>query len=727
MPPTRKRFGIFEIDLETGELYRNGARLKLQEQPFQMLAMLLERPGEVVTREALRERLWPADTFVDFDHGLNTATKKLRQALGDVADNPRFIETLARRGYRFIAPVTVVGTDADTDVPEGGARGDAQSIPMSRKRERLAWAVAALSISVAGALAVSTLYSRRAVPEPLVTQLDVVTPRTTDPFSFALSPDGRKLVFAASSEKGSQLWLRPLDRVAAQPIASTDGASAPFWAPDGTAVGFFADGKLKRIDLTGSGLQVLADAPNPRGGTWSADDVIVFAPGGSEGLVRIAATGGSPVTVTERDDGQGSHRWPQFLPDGRRFLFLMSAGGLPETHGIYVASLDGGEPMRIVPAETAAMYAAPGYLLLVSDGVLVARPFDLARAAVVGEPVPVAQDVGPAEAFRSAFSVSAHGVLAYRAGSGARRQLVWVDRTGKVRGVAASGDGISGPELAVDGQRVTTPLNVRGNIDVWLIDVAQAAPRRFTFDGAIDNRPLWSPDGRQVVFSSTRNGPYDLFVKPASGASAEQVLLMTPQNKAPLDWSRDGRFLLYGTQDPNTASDLWVLPIAGERKPFPVLRSRFDEIGGQFSPDGRLLAYASNESGRYEVYVRTFPEAGGKWQVSAAGGMQPRWKPDGSELFYVAPDAQLTAMTIRMRRDPHAPDGRDSHALDAGTPVTLFPARLATGGNAQATGFQARAQYAVASDGRFLMNVPAEETNTSPITVALNWDAAVKK
>jgi Tol biopolymer transport system component len=268
---------------------------------------------------------------------------------------------------------------------------------------------------------------------------------------------------------------------------------------------------------------------------------------------------------------------------------------------------------------------------------------------------------------------------------------------------------------------------------VWLIEVGRGVPSRFTFDVATDGGALWSPDGSQVVFRSSRNGVYDVFEKPASGAAEEHPLLVTAQSKGPLDWSRDGRFLLYSAQDPTTASDLWALPMMGERpspgsgrpesaegrKPFAVLQSRFDEIEGQFSPDGRWLAYASNESGRYEIYIQTFPEAGGKSQVSVAGGMQPRWRRDGRELYYVAPDARLMVVPIRP-----APD---THTLEAGAPVALFPTRLAAGGNIGASGFPARAQYAVAPDGRFLMNVVADDAVTSPITIVQNWTAGLKK
>jgi Tol biopolymer transport system component len=580
----------------------------------------------------------------------------------------------------------------------------------------------AVAVLASAAITVpATLYFQRSAPEPVVTRLDVVTPPTSDAFSFALSSDGRQLAFVANGDRGLQLWLRPLDQVKAHLLVGTEGAEYPFWAPDGRALGFFADGKLKRIDLNAGTVQVLADAPQPRGGTWNADGVIVFAPSVINALMRVGANGGTVRPVTRLAAGQGSHRWPQFLPDGRRFLFFVGQGQ-PETHGAYVGSLDGGEPTRVMPSEVAAAYATPGYLLLVSQGVLSAYPFDAARATVTGEPVPVAQAVGYDDGtFHSAFSASQTGVLAHRAGAGSRRQLVWSDRTGKTIGAVGQLDenGMANPELALDDQRLAINRTVQGNIDVWLVDVARGLSSRFTFDPSIDSAALWSPDGKRVVFRSTRKGTYDLFEKPTSGTADEQPSLVTSQGKSPLQWSHDGRSLLYSAQGSNTTSDLWVFPMIGERKPFPVLQSGFDEIEGQFSPDGRWLAYVSDESGRYEVYIRTYPEVAGKWQVSTAGGMQPRWSRDGRELYYLTPDARLMAAPIRI--------ASDTRTLEAGASVPLFPSRLATGGNIPTAGFQARAQYAVAADGRFLMNVAADDGIASPITIVQNWDPALKK
>ena len=637
---------------------------------------------------------------------------------------PPAIRRLLRRSLekdrkRRLADISDAQLEIDDASIETPVEITAASASRTTGRERVAWVLGATALLAAGALAVpATLYVRRVPPEPTVMRLDVITPPTDEAFSFALSPDGRLLTFVANGEKGAQLWVRSLDQVAARPLAGTDGASYPFWAPDSRTIGFFADGQLKRVDFAGAALQVLASAPYPRGGAWNAEGVIVFAPSIADPLMRVAATGGPATPVTRLETGQGSHRWPQFLPDGRRFLFLM-ATGQSGTQGIYVASLDRGEPRRVLPADTAGAFAAPGYLLLASQGMVNAYAFDPGPATVSGEPTPIAQPVGMDDgAFHSAFTVSSAGILAHRAGA-SRRQLVWFDRSGKRLGAIGQPDdaALANPSLAPDGRRVAVARETQGNFDVWLLDARRGVSTRFTFDAAVENAAVWSPDGSRIVFRSSRRGVFDLFEKRADGTTDEQPLLVTPQSKSPLDWSRDGRFLLYGTNDLKTGSDLWALPMTGDRRPFAVVQSVFDEIEGQFSPDGRWLAYASNESGRYQIYVRAFPEPGGKLQISVAGGVQPRWRPDGRELFFVDADGQLTAVPIHL--------AADKRTLEAGAPQALFATRLATGGNIAAAGAQALAQYLAMPDGRFLMNIAAEAV-TSPITIVLNWQEAIR-
>jgi Tol biopolymer transport system component len=587
----------------------------------------------------------------------------------------------------------------------------------AQRNARFAWIVAALSLAVAVLAILATQYFRRAAPNLLLTRFDIHTRTTSDPVSFALSADGRQLAFVATSEGTARLWVRPLDQVTAQPLPGTEGASYPFWAPNGRAIGFFADGKLKRIELGSNAAQILADARNGRGGTENADGVVVFAPDGGGSLMRVTA-GGTPAPATRLESGQGSHRWPQFLPNGRDFLFF---GGVGQAgSGVFVGTLDGGDPTRVLTIDSAAFYAPPGVLLWVNDGMLVAQRFDPVRVAASGELIPVGHGVGIDEGiYRGAFTVSSNGVLAHRASRGERRQLTWIDRAGIARGTVGPPDenGMASPELAPDGRSVAMHRTVEVNTDIYLIETGNL-PSRFTFDPSIDTTALWSLDGKRVVFSSSRSGPFGLFEKAASGAGDEQLVLRAGEPITPLSWSPDGQLLLYTSRHPKTGLDLWALPMTGDRKPFAIMQTPFDETAGQLSPDGRFVAYQSNRSKLVQIYVQPFKGTGGPWQVSTAGGSQPRWRPDGKELFYVESDSRLMAAPIAV--------GVDQQSLKAGPPIELFKARLASGANINSGGGGARAGYAVASDGRFLVNLAVEPT-PSPITVVLNWDTALKK
>jgi Tol biopolymer transport system component len=561
--------------------------------------------------------------------------------------------------------------------------------------------------------------SRSLSPQPVV-RFEVATPPSSDPTSFALSADGSLLVFSALSDGASKLWVRPLDQTTALPMAGTEGARFPFWSPDGHSIGFFADGKLKRVDVAGGPPQILAEAPTGRGGTWSPEGIILFCPTLSAApptvLMRVSARGGTPTPATHLAAGQANHRWPEFLPDGRRFIFF-SFAGRPDTNGVFLGSLDGREPIRLLPAETAALFAPPNTLLVVRQGVLRAMQFDPDRGAIRGEEVPMANVVGTDYTVqRSPLSVSRTGVLAYRTGGGQRRQLVWVDRNGRQLGPVGSADdsGIADPGLDPSGRLVVVHRFVGGKGDVWVMDPQRGIATRLTFDPTLANNPVWSADGRRVFFLSTREGAANLFEQAAGGVGEEHLMLRNAGT--PLSASSDGRFILYMRTDPTTGDDIWALPLVGDdRKPFPVLQTAADERAAEFSPDSRWLAYESNESGRFEIYIRSFPAAGAKGQVSTNGGTQPRWRHDGKELYYLAPDGHLTAVAISA--------SADGETLDASVPVPLFLTRLASGGGV----VPSRSQYAVAPDGRFLMNTVFDEASAPPITIVLNWQAGLKK
>jgi eukaryotic-like serine/threonine-protein kinase len=577
-------------------------------------------------------------------------------------------------------------------------------------RERMAWLVAVIAI---GALVVFALV--RPPAESPVIRTEVVTPPTVDPASFALSPDGRQLAFVANADTGPKLWLRPLDQ-AAVPLAGTEGASAPFWAPDSRALGFFADGKLKRVDLNGGLPRILADAPLGRGGTWNRDGVIVFAPMTTGALLQLLPGGSKSTAITQLEQtGHQSHRWPQLLPDGRRLLFFATNG--PEPSGVYLGSLDGTPPTRLLATTTAAVYASE-YLLAVDQSLLTAWPFDVDRRSL-GDPIPVARRVGSDEnLFVGAFSVSMTGLLAHRVTIAGERQLVWVTRTGtRVSTVGLQDENnLLNPALSPDGKRVAVQRTIDGNADTWVLD--DDSVTRVTLHPKNDNAPVWSPDGRRLIFRSNRSGAFDLYEKLATGPGTEQPVLTNSQNKFPLDWSIDGRILLYQVLDPSTGFDLWAMPLLGERKPFVVVQTRFNERNGELAPNGRWLAYDSNEpSGRSEVYVQPFPNALEKSQISTGGGVAPRWRRDGKELFYIAPDGSLMAVPVRT--------SADDQALELGAAVRLFRVPIVFGGSA--TGGAVRQQYEVSPDGeRFLVNVAADEAAT-PITIVQNWPASLRK
>ena len=585
------------------------------------------------------------------------------------------------------------------------------------RRELAAWTIAAIAVTAA-AIAFGRAWRR--APDAALLRLELVTPPSPNPQSFALAPDGRALVYLASSGGASALWLRSLGQASARPLSGTDGATNPFWSPDGRSIGFFADGRLKRLDLPDGAPQILADAPAGRGGSWSREGVIIYAPATVGPLMRISASGGQPVAATRLVAGAGSHRWPQFLPDNRHFIFFLALVP-PDARGTFVASLDDPAATRVLAAETAAVYSSAGALLFVRQNVLQAVAFDETRRLVVGEPVPIAEDVGnPTGAFRG-------GVLCRWQRSRAsiavgRSPAAHVDGSPGERARAAGPEddaSLAHPQLSPDGRRVLVGRLLDAQTDVWMIDVLRGSQTRLTFDPSADSSPIWSVDGRTMVFESDRNGVYDLFEKPVTGPGDIRPVLVTDESKVPQSWSPDGKMLVYANQSPKTGSDIWVLPMDGDRKPFPIVQTPADDELAEVSPDGHWVAYESNLSGRVEVYIQSFPSAGERWQVSSGGGAQPRWRHDSRELYYVAPDARMMAAPIAVR------DG--GRSVDVGTVVPLFRTRIATGSNISIAPTFLRPQFAVAADGRFLMNVSLGPPPTAPFSVVLNWPELLKK
>jgi Tol biopolymer transport system component len=577
---------------------------------------------------------------------------------------------------------------------------------------RLAAIALAVAAVVVIALAIPAMRYLRETPAAAPPQMRVEINTPAMPLAFVLSPDGRYIAFVASGDGPQRLWLRLLDKTDAQPLPGTDGADYPFWSPDSRSVGFFAAGKIRRVEVAGGQPQDIAQAIEG-GATWNAEGTILFTPSSGSPLSRVAASGGQVVAVTRLDPPrQTAHRWPHFLPDGRHFLFTV--GGSPDELGTYLGSLDGSDAKRLTTNLWGSEYLPPDLFVTVRQGALVAQRLDLARRELTGDPMTLAYPVDYAPGFFEGFSVSANGLVAYRA-SGGRQQLTWLDRNGRPRGVVGEPDTtfMNYPELSPDDRTIAVQRVVQANNQVWLMDSLRVAWSRFTFDTAANVYPLWSPDGTRVVFSSNRNGVSQLYQKSFGGTGAEELLRETPNSKIPQDWSRDGRFLLYSENDPKTGSDLWVLEMTGtERRARAFLNTPFDEMMGKCSPDGRWIAYETNESGRSEIVVTSFPDPNGHWQVSTAGGKQPRWRADGRELYFIATDGKLMAVPVSL----------SGSAFDAGAAVALFQAQIVTSSAAAH-----KPQYAVAHDGRFLINQPIKEATATPITLLVNWNPEAKQ
>ncbi|HEV2666680.1 MAG TPA: hypothetical protein VG324_17310, partial [Blastocatellia bacterium] len=493
-------------------------------------------------------------------------------------------------------------------------------------------------------------------------------------------------------------------------------------------IGFFADLRLKKIEVTGGPVQILCDAPSPNGGAWSHAGVILFRRP-AVGLFRISATGGevTPVTTLDRQRPEMDHLYPTFLPDGRHFLYSITSGQ-KETSGVYLGSLDGAVNRRLLDVFTVIKYVAAGpgergsgagWLVYGRDGALLARPFDISRLDFTGEPFSLSDKVGsdPATFNYSTFSVSDNGVLVFDpSNKRRRRQYRWEDRRGQQKNSLDVVAGIFQLWLSPDKKRFIADRydpRTTTTTDLWLYDASGGNEQRFTLDLANDFNPVWSPDGRYIVWASSRDGGiFNLYQKSASFAGEDTLLLKSDYTKLPTDWSRDGRFIIYNQFDPKTKGDVWVLPMTGsdKGKPFRALGTKASEIAGTLSPDGRWLAYVSIVSGQFEVWVQRFPDGSGKRQVSTGGGRGPRWGRDGRELFYYAGDGKLMAVQVR-----------SGESLDVGAAVSLFEFRAGT----LAAPF---APYAVTADGqRFLINAVVETEPNAPLTVVVNWAAEIKK
>src|SRR5262245_2630601 len=611
-------------------------------------------------------------------------------------------------------------------IAEGGSAAGlpAPVVHRRKNRERIAWLVAAVSAVAVLALVVPYVWKTpediRTVRFPIFpTGSSIFAPTNAPLAPFPIiSPDGRRVAFIAQ-EPGDrpQIWVRPFDSMDAQPLAGTEGVQGlPFWSPDSRHIAFAANGKLQSIEFSGGPVQVICSVDLGVEGAWSRYGTIIFyrtVRGGSQGgLYRVSDRGGEPVALTTPNPAlnETSHHLPKFLPDGRHFLYLAQQ---PNT--VYVGSLDTKETKRLLSADSAAVYAPPGYLLFVRQGTLLAQAFDAGRLELTGEQIRIAEEVrSNVGNGRAAFSISNNGTLVYRTGAFLTTQeqhVVWFDRSGKRdNSINQTGDSRT-PSLAPDGKRIAVMrVQTATQTDLWIIDLVRGVNSKFTLGAANERDPVWSPDSKEIIFRANPTGIYDLYRKPSTGISTDELLWKSDQDKMPTSWSPDGRFLLFQTNDPKTRGDVWFLPLSGERKPEIFYKTPANEGLAHFSPDGHWVAYTSDESGTPQIYLQPSPPSDQKIQVSVSGGINSKWRRDGRELFFLdRTSRKLMAVETKA----------SGSVITLGVVQELFQV---PGGNNN---------YDVSADGqRFLFNVSTNSDSNSdsaPITVVLNWAAGLKK
>jgi Tol biopolymer transport system component len=585
---------------------------------------------------------------------------------------------------------------------------------VSSKRERLGWAAAVVAAITLGALAGMFVFR---APQSARALLTVINPPEKSVLNLTgdsagppvLSPDGSSIAFVATGADGKTvLWLRPMNLPEAHAIPGTEGAIFPFWSPDSHSLGFFSDGKLKTIDIDGGSAQVVADVPLSRGGAWGADGTILFSASPISPMMRVNATGGTPVAITKIDLARHtSHRWPFFLPDGKHFVYLAIHHDPSQSanNELYYASLDGRENRPLFRSQSNAIYSS-GYLLFARGDQLMAQPFDPTSGKLRDEPRTVAKGVeNDVNTWHMDVSASAEGLLAYANGGAADVQLVWTDRLSKqVSTIADKFPTLQFATISPQGDRVALQIDSGVN-DIWVFDLARGIRTRLTFGPVANTSPVWSPDGKWIAYASTRNSHFNLYRKHSDGSGDEELLLSDPeqQQTSTDSWSHDGKYLFYSRRTPEGPWQIWALPLEGERKPALVI-ARASQ--GSLSPDGHWLAYTSDESGLIEVYVVAFGGGQGKWQVSADGGARPLWSKDGKELYYMDRTFSLFAVPVKDA----------GSALQFGAPQSLVSNWSAP-----------QVFYDISPDGKKVLLDRVSQQVSQAITVVSNFTAGLKK
>jgi serine/threonine protein kinase/Tol biopolymer transport system component len=596
-------------------------------------------------------------------------------------------------------------------IAEGGSKvGLPTVVTVKRKnREHIAWALC--GVAALAAIGFGVAWMKRAPQPPQVVRFPLPLPDgLSNPTSPEVSPDGRQIAFIANNADGAALvYLRSMDVLQPRALPGTDGARRLFWSPDSRQIAFTTGGKLKKVDISGGPPQTICDTPTGSDGSWSPAGTILFDGQDADPIWEVPAAGGVPKVKVPGDPKKGitATGWPVFLPDGRHFLYMNFGQNNEQT--LLVGTLDSDEHTELFKTTSRVLYTDPGYLLFVRENTLVAQKFDVGSLKVQGDAVPVGEGLGVDSVGLASFSASRNGVLAFRAGEVAGRRLVWMDRSGKITPALDGLGDYRDVTMSPDATRFAFDSSSTGtNGDVWIRDLVRNVTSRFTFDSAVAQTPLWSPDGRSIVYTSRSKGPGDLMIKDVSGTREPELLLATPEAKFASDWSPDGKYILYSFQAKGSGFDTFALPTTGDKKPIPVAQTKFDELFARFSPDGRYVAYFSNESGRAEVYVQEFPEPKNKVQVSTSGGTDVYWRRDGKELFY-RNGPRLMAVPIQT-----------SPTFTVGTPTELFQAPFATG-------VTVRSRYIPAKDGqRFLVLASPNREVSQPASVVLNWTEALK-
>jgi serine/threonine protein kinase len=617
-------------------------------------------------------------------------------------------------------------------IADSGLQSSATAPGIERGKHSNQLTVAAFALTAVIAAALGIFYARKPAPDLRVTRTYIKAEGGSsfifsgDQKGFAISPDGRNLAYVASTpspDSKSALWIRPMDSLHARLLPGTEAAAFPFWSPDGRYIGFFAGGKLKKIDPQGGPPAIICDAPDGRGGSWNQQGDIVFTPTVNSPIYRVSASGGPIAQLTTQDPSKNetTHRWPWFLPDGRHFIFLAGSTFTPReaaSNSILMGSLDSKETKLLFHTHYQAAYAS-GHLLFLLQSSLMAQPFDEKRFELTGEAVPIAEQVREDASIAHAwFSPSTNGLLLYAEGAAKNRQLVWFERNGTQTAAVPGEDAYSGVSLSPHGKKLAYYLDGTG-FDVWSLDIASGVKTPLTFgasSGQGNLYPVWSPDEKHIAYASFRNGKYGLYQKPADGSGSESVLLDgTDHFRIPTSWSPDGKLLLYheGVSGGTYANgvpggwSIWILPIFGDRKTYPFIQSTFSAREASFSPDGKWVAYCSNESGEYRVYVVPFPGPGGKWQVSLGDGRGPLWRRDGKEIFYLSADNKLMVVKVEASGGSFA----------AGEARALFDSHS----------YGVFGRYDVSADGQRFVVAYEGSQSSNTLTSVVNWPAELKK